>query len=154
MKGPARLSGVTLLGSMLLAGLGCADADSPRGFSLPQGDAARGQATFVELHCHSCHTVDGVELPAPAGESPIRVRLGGETTRVKTYGELVTSIIDPSHRLAPFYPLEEISAPDGSSRMTVYNDVMTVTQLVDLVTFLESRYRIRPYVPTDYPVLP
>ncbi|HVS12693.1 MAG TPA: c-type cytochrome [Thermoanaerobaculia bacterium] len=143
-----------ILALALAVAFGCADADSPRGFSLPAGDAARGQATFVELHCHSCHTVDGVELPAPTGEPPIHVRLGGETTRVKTYGELVTSIIDPSHRLAPFHPLEEIAAPDGTSRMTVYNDVMTVTQLVDLVTFLESRYRLRPYAPTDYPVLP
>jgi hypothetical protein len=35
--------------------------------------------------------------------------------------------------------------------MTVYNDVMTVTQLINLVTFLQEHYELRPYQPTTYP---
>ena len=35
--------------------------------------------------------------------------------------------------------------------MTVYNDVMTVSQLIDIVTFLQSHYELRPYEPTPYP---
>jgi hypothetical protein len=35
--------------------------------------------------------------------------------------------------------------------MTVYNDVMTVTQLTDIVTFLQEHYKVRPYEPTQYP---
>jgi len=35
--------------------------------------------------------------------------------------------------------------------MTVYNDVMTVAQLIDIVTFLEEHYELRPYEPTRYP---
>ena len=35
--------------------------------------------------------------------------------------------------------LDEVSR-DGESIMTVYNDVMTVTELVNLVAFLETRY--------------
>ena len=36
---------------------------SSMGFRLPDGDIEKGKATFVELKCHLCHTVEGVELP-------------------------------------------------------------------------------------------
>jgi hypothetical protein len=73
------------------------------------------------------------------------VTLGGEVTRVKTYGELVTSIINPSHRLAQGYPTEEVSAAGESLMALAYlNDVMTVQQLIDLVAFLQARYEVRP----------
>ena len=64
------------------------------------------------------------------------IALGGEVTRIQTYGELVTSIINPSHRLAEGYPVDTVSV-DGKSRMRNYNDVMTVTELTDLVMFLQ-----------------
>ena len=40
----------------------------------------------------------------------------------------------------------------GESRMVVYNDVMTVTQLIDLVAFVQSSYVLAPYNPSHYPV--
>jgi hypothetical protein len=42
-------------------------------------------------------------------------------------------------------------ATDGASQMRNYNDVMTVAQLADLVTFLQSHYTLVPYEPTHYP---
>jgi len=60
-----------------------------------------------------------------------------------TDGRFVTSIINPSHKLAPGYPKERIVS-GGISRMADYNDVMTVRQLVDLVAFLHSRYEFVP----------
>lgn len=121
--------------------------ESPRGFRLPDGDAAAGRETFLALQCHDCHRVDGVELPAPAEEGPVRVLLGGEVSRVKTYGELVTSIINPSHKLAEGYPAQAVSR-DGESLMRIYNDVMTIRQLIDLVAFLQPQYEVVP--PRDY----
>lgn len=35
--------------------------------------------------------------------------------------------------------------------MPSFNEVMTVTQLVDIVTFLEAQYEIEPYRRTEYP---
>lgn len=52
---------------------------------------------------------------------------GGEVTRVNTYAELLTTIIDPSHRLAPQYRAG-MAAPGNKSRTRNYNDVMTVDQ--------------------------
>ena len=78
------------------------------------------------------------------------VELGGEVERLREYSDLVTAIINPSHRLAKGYDASLV-ANEGKSRMTVYNDVMTVSQLIDIVTFLQSHYQLRPYEPSPSP---
>lgn len=137
--------------SVLLALLvGCdTGPQSPRGFSLPEGNGERGQQTFVALQCNACHTVSGKDLPEPEQTSEIRVLLGGKTNRVRTYGELVTSIINPSHKLAVGYVPEAI-LPEQVSQMRNYNDVMTVSQLIDLVAFLQASYQVQVDFPTEY----
>ena len=114
---------------------------SSLGFRLPDGDIDKGKATFLELKCHLCHTVAGVELPSPEVAQPVMVNLGGQVRNVRTYGELVTSIINPSHRLAKGYKKELIQV-NGKSRMTDYTEVMTVRQMINLVAFLQSRYEV------------
>jgi len=132
-------------GFVLLAFLtaACNNPKSSAGFHLPDGDAERGKAVFLELKCHTCHTVAGTDIPVPSKDyAYVRVVvLGGEVARVKTYGELVTSIINPSHSLAPGYPKELITR-EGQSAMTNFNNTMTVQQLIDLVAFLQSRYKL------------
>ena len=107
---------------------------------LPKGDASTGAMHFVSLGCVGCHSVIGTELPEPAEAGPVRVLLGSRSGRSMSYGELVTSIVNPSHRLSPRYRRDEVSQ-DGESLMTSYNDVLTVTQLTDLVAFLQAHYR-------------
>ena len=119
------------------------------GFTLPDCNAERGEEIFVQMGCHHCHTVKGVEIPAIEGEREADVVLGGEVARIKTYGELVTSIINPSHRLAKGYAKDEVSV-DGESKMVNYNDHMTVNQLIDLVAFLQSHYELMEFEPTHY----
>jgi L-cysteine S-thiosulfotransferase len=133
---------------ILMLVVGCAtDPKSGEGFTLPDGDVAKGQATFARLQCNACHTVSGVNFDAPAQTENPMVALGGETTRVRTYGDLVTSIINPSHRFATGYKKDEA---DSESPMRIYNDELTVTELTDLVAFLQSHYDVRAYQPTPY----
>jgi mono/diheme cytochrome c family protein len=131
--------------------IGCApDPKSGKGFSLPVGDVARGQETFAQLQCHACHTVSGVtfeKLETDSGQKI--VALGGAKTKVQTYGDLVTSIINPSHRFAQGYSSEDVAQGD-QSKMRNYNSEMTIQQLVDLVTFLETHYSVIQYEPTEY----
>jgi hypothetical protein len=127
---------------------GCAADDAQ--FTLPKGDAERGREAFVKFRCFDCHLVHGVNLPPGEEPGQVMVELGGQVDRLRDYGDLVTAIINPSHRLAKGYS-ENMVANDGKSRMTVYNDVMTVSQLIDIVTFLKSHYELRPYEPTPYP---
>jgi hypothetical protein len=143
-----------LLGSVaILAALTGCDmaAQSPQGFVLPEGNAGKGQEAFVSLGCTACHTIKDLDLPAPAADGPVTIVLGGGVARVKSYGELISSIINPSHRLARGFPRDAVSQ-DDESLMRVYNDVMTVTQLIDLVAFLQSEYEVIPRPGYHYPV--
>jgi mono/diheme cytochrome c family protein len=124
---------------IVLLALGCTGQRSPSGFRLPAGDVAAGHAAFVTLQCHSCHTVEGAELPAPT-QAPV-VKLGGSTVLPKTDGEMTTSIILPSAHFARGYPASEIQV-GPHSKMPSYIDTMTVRQLADLVAFLQSRYQV------------
>ena len=139
-----RFSALTLLLTCVLVLSGC-DEDrtmSERGFRLPEGDAMAGRETFLYMHCNQCHTIQGEELATIPGFEPF-VELGGAVTRVKTYGELVTAIINPSHKLAEGYA-EDLVSEDGKSKMYVYNGFMTVQELTDLVMFLQPHYDVVP----------
>jgi len=125
--------------------------NSGRGFSLPEGSVEAGRATFVELECNSCHSVGDIERVAGREGPDINFKLGGPVGSVKTYGDLVTSVINPSHRISRGYKDQELATGNNESKMVLYNDVMTVQQLVDLVTWLESNYEIIPVSRTTYP---
>jgi mono/diheme cytochrome c family protein len=125
---------------------------SPKGFSLPKGDVVAGKQVFFKYQCLACHTLKGIEQQVEKELQPA-VRLGGKTTVVKTYADLVTSVINPSHKITKHYPKNTYSV-DGKSTMKIYNDVMTVTELVDLVTFLQPHYKLMPYEETHYRYMP
>ncbi len=127
----------------------CGRAESA-GFSLPPGDVETGRQLFADKACNDCHTVSGHDELRAETPPTMNVPLGGPTARVRTYGELVTSIINPSHRVSELYQAEPF-AVDGASQMRSYNDVMTVAELIDLVTFLRAQYDLVEYPLTDYP---
>ncbi len=132
--------GAVLIALLLIVVSGC--DPQARGFALPPGDVQRGQATFAELGCNHCHSIDRQVEKLAGGDENIHFRLGGPTTRIKTYGDLVTSIINPSHRISGFENSPVNVTAEGDSRMLVYNEVMTVQQLVDLTTYLETTYEV------------
>lgn len=124
---------------------------SPKGFSLPQGDAALGEVAFKKHKCVACHSVEGFVDESVPLEFERPIKLGVTSSLVKTYGQLVTSIINPSHKTAAqAIGIEHIKNPDGSSAMRVYNDVMTVSELVDIVTYLQPKYKVKPMQYTQY----
>ena len=124
------------------------DVESAWGLKLPDGNPAMGRQAVLELQCHACHRLPGEDLPSISIAAPVTVMLGGPVSRVKTYGELVTAIINPSHKLIRTYPEEEVSS-DGQTFMPSMNEFMTVQQLIDIVAFLEEHYLV--VVPSPYP---
>lgn len=112
---------------------------SAYGFRLPDGDASIGQAVYVDKGCASCHSIVAKQELRDGVTPEMTVEIGGMQTRVSTYGELVTSVINPSHDIARKYRSDEY-ALDGQSRMVNYNDVLTVSELIDLVAFLQDQY--------------
>ena len=129
------------MGLMMLVA-GCAYR-STFGFPIEEGDVNAGRQAFVDHRCHQCHSVSGVELPPLAGASPPMFELGGETAVVKSYSELLTSIINPNHVISEEYRGRLALGAEGrlESPMPLPQlDNMTVRQLIDLVAFLDSRY--------------
>jgi len=138
---------VSLLFTLTACDLG---PKSPRGFSLPEGDAKAGEMAFKKYQCTDCHTVDGIEVDESHRYIlPQAIPLGGSSGRITTYGELVTSIINPSHKLTRRQPVS-LTSQNGESRMRNMNDVLTVTELIDLVAFLQPKYKVVPYRTSDY----
>lgn len=133
------------LGSLILLVLtSCAthpDYATQFRFPIEWGNIAEGQAAFVDLECHQCHTVNGVNLVSYDGESPVTLELGGTIVYAKTYADLVTSIINPNHVVSDEY-LSTLprDARSGTTTIMPFKDQMTVNQLIDLVMFLNSRY--------------
>jgi len=131
---------ILMMGVLVFLMAGCESAQhSAAGFRLPDdGDAARGKATFIALECNSCHSVAGVDLPRPAVLPPVAVVLGGETPKPMSDGYLVTSIINPSHRVIK----QASRTADGKSQMPS-RDELTMRQLTDIVAFLQTTYVVR-----------
>ena len=124
--------------------------NSGRGFSLPEGSVDKGRATFVELECNGCHSVGDIKHVAGHEGLDIHVALGGEVTAVKTYGDLMTSVINPSYKTSRRHVYQNLVTEGGESKMVIDNETMTVQQLVDLVTYLESNYEFTPPTRNEY----
>jgi sulfur-oxidizing protein SoxX len=137
-----KLSNLALLAAAFTLLAACdRDPMSEKGFRLPDGDPVAGREAFLYMQCNQCHTIAGEDLPRVPGADEPYVELGGPVTRVKTYGELVTAIINPSHKLADGYAKDVVSE-DGQSKMYVYNSYMTVQELIDVVMFLQPHYDV------------
>jgi len=115
---------------------------SPMGFRLPEGNVENGKAAFIRLGCIQCHLVDGEQsMPEPAEARKVFVTLGGEVKRVKTYGQLVTSIINPSHDIERKYRDKYVDS-EGKSIMPDFSEKMTVREMIDIVEYLQAQYEL------------
>lgn len=133
--------------SLVLAGCG-RNVKSTTAFHLPPGDAELGRVAFLALKCHACHTVKGVELPAPVIAPENVIALGGEVVRSRTYGDLLSAIVHPNDRLSDKMP-PALRVRTEKSPMPAVNEVMTVAQLVNLIAFLQPKYDV-VHPPVDH----
>jgi hypothetical protein len=141
-----RSSVIAAITVVSLAMLGTACTYYPSfGFPVEDGSIEAGRQAFVDNQCHRCHSVAGVIFPAFPGASSPLLELGGVTSQVKAYSELVTSVINPDHRISERYR-ERLPQPTSrqlqSPMTTTHIETMTVRQLIDLVAFLDSRYEL------------
>mgnify|MGYP001824503577 CR=1 FL=1 len=126
---------ILLFGALLMSSCN----EQSLGFALPEGDIEMGKVTYKRLACYECHNISEIDW---RGESDnLNIPLGGEVSKIKSYGDLVTSVINPSHKIARSYE-QKTTTKEGHSKMKNYNEVMTVQALIDLVTFLQSEYQV------------
>jgi mono/diheme cytochrome c family protein len=115
------------------------------GFPREAGDTDAGRQAFLDHQCHRCHSIAGERLPPLAGADDPMLELGGETIYVKSYADLMTSIINPDHRISERYRdqlLRRGVVPIDTPMPQPHVDTMTVRQLIDLVAFLDSKYQL------------
>lgn len=104
-------------------------------FFLPQGDPEAGRKAFSDLKCTSCHwAANEVDLSAPVAEKPGPML--GDKQAHYTSGWIANSIVSPSHTIA--YGSHGEADDSELSRMGDFKDVMTVRQLIDIVSYIQS----------------
>ena len=145
---PRALVGKLALATACAAALAACAPNTALLVRFPLGNRERGQEAFVALECHACHRLQDVQLPAHPNPS-LSIPLGGHTPRIETFGDIITAIVNPSHRLARDY---RQVAGRGESPMAAefLNDVMTTQQLVDIASFLRVEYDYVPPPPPPY----
>ena len=81
-------------------------------------------------------------MPDNEFEPPFILPIGGEVYRVKTYGELLTAVVNPDHIISRKYivMLEQADRNVVISPMPYYGEEMTVAELIDPVEFLHAQY--------------
>lgn len=141
---PLRRLATLLLGASTLL-LGACSGDSTdnvvEGFVLPEGNLDAGRQVFVQHNCLQCHIVDDPAMPAYTGAREYEIRLGGEVLRVQNYGDLLTSVVLPDHRLSQAHQVKrDVGGEVESSPMPNVTGDLTVAELIDLVSYLHSRY--------------
>lgn len=130
------IPGLALL--FLFLGAGCekevsppAEQFQPRWHFLAAGDPVDGRKAFIDLKCTTCHSVSGNQLNGPSNSAP---ELGSMVAGLSA-DEIAVSIIAPSHAASSQGGLWR---DDPHVDMGDYSRVMTVRQLMDIVSYLRS----------------
>jgi hypothetical protein len=130
MRAPVAAAILFGVSAILLAGA-CATeevAGDPSDFFLPVGDQAAGREAFIELRCSYCHLVPAdPAMPGLVGDT--KGPDIGERQAGKTRDWIAMSIVAPGHEMPPL--MREPQSPMGD-----YKDVMTIRQLMDVVTYV------------------
>lgn len=136
--------GLTFIAAFtLMMGVSPALGDEPRlpvnwQFTLSEGDPVAGEKAFAKMQCYSCHTVPGKRFVDPSQKSggigpdltPAVARLPREY--------LAESVVNFDRFFAHGQYRLRYHAPDGSSRMGDYTEIMTVRELIDIVEFIKQ----------------
>ena len=116
------------------------------GFPVDQGDIAAGRQAFIDHRCHQCHTIADEIMPPLAGAGHPMLELGGPTSVIHSYADLTTSIINPNHAISERYRDQQVllkgEIPLESPMPRPNLDTMSVSQLINIVAFLDSKYRL------------
>lgn len=107
-------------------------------FTLPKGDPAAGRELFVEAECYKCHEVKGEKLPPL---EPGEERVGPELSQMAGAHPLeffAESIVNPNASIVADAKERGYVEADGRSKMPDFSDVLTVKQVADLASYIES----------------
>ena len=109
---------------------------------VPKGDASVGLSTFIDKGCFKCHIAGKAKLPDLTVPSKLSIQLGGAERQNWSRDQFARAIMNPNHAVAPEYHIARIVVGDKlgaeNSPMPAFNDILTLKDLINLTTFLES----------------
>ena len=128
--------------SILLISVAPAEPLAPQKTIVPPGSEAAGKTLFVEKGCYQCHVAGDLKTPASELEDTLTINLGGPDHAGWSRDDFARAIMNPSHTVAEEYHKIMIILGDHlkavNSPMPGFNDLLTVSDLIHLTTFLES----------------
>jgi len=120
--------------------------DSERaGPVVPEGSELAGKTLFVDKGCYQCHNAGEIRMPAGEFTDLLVIELGTRDHAAWTRDDYARAIMNPDHTISPDYRKvmtilgERLKAE--SSPMPAYADLLTVSDLIHLSTFLETLKR-------------
>lgn len=140
MKIPARLLTVAalILSPLLLA----VDEDSKQPPVVPKGISVAGKTLFIEKGCYQCHVAGDLEFPETVLPHTLLIELGSDEQAGWSRDDFARAILAPNHTVNPDYEKAMMALGDNfkavNSPMPGFNDILTVSDLVHIATFLEE----------------
>lgn len=124
--------------------LSLSDAQDPLRKSriVPAGSETAGKTLFVEKGCYQCHTANEIKLPTAELDDMLLIDLGGDEHNGWTRDDFAKAIMNPNHTVNPDYEKAMMILGDHfkavNSPMPGFNDILTVSDMIHLTTFLDS----------------
>ncbi len=119
-----------------------AEPDNPKRSVIPEGSISAGKTLFVGKGCYQCHIADGIKTPASDLDQNLTIDLGGVDHAGWTRDQFARSIMSPNHTVAEEYRKIMMSLGANfeaeNSPMPGFNDLLTLSDLIHLTTFLEN----------------
>ena len=109
---------------------------------IPEGKINAGRTLFVEKGCYKCHTAGDTTLPQSDLSQELFIELGVKKHEGWSRDTFAKSILNPNHTVSEKYRKVMITQDDKlkaeNSPMPGFNDILSVSDLIHLTTFLDS----------------
>tara|TARA_R110002096_G_scaffold93979_7_gene211821 strand:+ start:2503 stop:2922 length:420 start_codon:yes stop_codon:yes gene_type:complete len=109
---------------------------------VPSGSILAGKTLFVDKGCFQCHAAGEIKMPTSDLSQNLILKLGGESHSAWTRDDFARSIMNPNHTVSEEYRIIMITLGDKfkaeNSPMPGFKDILTVSDLIHLTTFLDS----------------
>lgn len=109
---------------------------------VPAGSENAGKTLFVEKGCYQCHVAGDIKTPASELDDSLLINLGGRDHAGWTRDDFARAIMSPQHTVSEEYRRVMMSLGDNfkaeNSPMPGFNDILSVSDLIHLTTFLEN----------------
>ncbi|MDF1815056.1 MAG: hypothetical protein P1V20_22825 [Verrucomicrobiales bacterium] len=109
----------------------------------PKGDDKQGRIVFEVKNCHRCHTIEGEMFPEIDLPAIDHISLCGENNGQWSRDDFAHHIMSPQHLISPDHQKAMLIIGDKlgavNSPMPTFNDLLTVRDLINVASYLESK---------------